>query len=84
MRLIPKHLDMAAAAIRVVLPLEYPADGILRRFFRDHHLLGVQERAFVAETVFGLLRHRLFSGANCRISYAACAAVGISGQISWH
>ena len=60
MRLIPEHLDMAAAAIRVVLPLEYPADGILRRFFRDHHLLGVQERAFVAETVFGLLRHRLF------------------------
>ncbi len=60
MRLIPEHLDIAAAAIRAVLPLEYPADGILRRFFRDHHLLGVQERAFVAETVFGLLRHRLF------------------------
>lgn len=60
MRLIPEHLEMATAAIRAVLPLEYPADGILRRFFRDHRALGGQDRAFVAETVFGLLRHRLF------------------------
>ncbi|MEO8991648.1 MAG: RsmB/NOP family class I SAM-dependent RNA methyltransferase [Nitrosospira sp.] len=60
MRLTPAHLDMATAALRAVLPLEHPADSILRHFFRENPTLGVKDRAFVAETVFGILRHRFF------------------------
>ena len=60
MRLTPAHLDMATAALRAVLPLEHPADSILRHFFRENPTLGVNDRAFVAETVFGILRHRFF------------------------
>jgi len=60
MHLTPFQLDAAVVAIRTVLPLEYPADAILRRFFRENPMLGAQDRAFIAETVFGILRHRFF------------------------
>ncbi|MCX7183876.1 MAG: RsmB/NOP family class I SAM-dependent RNA methyltransferase [Nitrosospira sp.] len=60
MRLTPAHLDMAVAALRAVLPLEHPADAILRHFFRDSPELGVNDRAFITEIVFGILRHRFF------------------------
>lgn len=60
MQLTPFQLDAAVVALRTVLPLEYPADGILRHFFRENPLLGGQDRAFIAETVFGILRHRFF------------------------
>lgn len=60
MQLTPFQLDASIIAIRTVLPLEYPADAILRRFFRENPLLGGQDRAFIAETVFGILRHRFF------------------------
>ena len=60
MQLIPFQLDAVVTAIRTVLPLEYPADAILRRFFRENPMLGAQDRAFIAETVFGILRHRFF------------------------
>jgi 16S rRNA (cytosine967-C5)-methyltransferase len=60
MRLTPAHLEAATAALRAVLPLEYPADSILRRFFRENSELGVNDRAFIAEAVFGILRHRFF------------------------
>jgi 16S rRNA (cytosine967-C5)-methyltransferase len=51
---------MAIAALRAVLPLEHPADAILRHFFRDSPELGVNDRAFITEIVFGILRHRFF------------------------
>ena len=60
MQLTPFQLDAVVVALRTVLPLEYPADGILRHFFRENPLLGGQDRAFIAETVFGILRHRFF------------------------
>ncbi len=60
MPLTPFQLDSAVVAIRTVLPLEYPADAILRHFFRENPMLGAQDRAFIAETVFGILRHRFF------------------------
>lgn len=60
MQLTPFQLDAAVVALRTVFPLEYPADGILRHFFRENPLLGGQDRAFIAETVFGILRHRFF------------------------
>ncbi|MDV6340520.1 RsmB/NOP family class I SAM-dependent RNA methyltransferase [Nitrosomonas sp. Is35] len=60
MHLTPPQLDAAIVAMRTVLPLEYPADAIMRRFFRENPMLGGQDRAFIAETVFGILRHRFF------------------------
>ncbi len=51
---------MTTAALRAVLPLDFPADLSLRKFFRDNPKLGANERAFIAETVFGILRHRFF------------------------
>ncbi|HQX13230.1 MAG TPA: RsmB/NOP family class I SAM-dependent RNA methyltransferase [Nitrosomonas sp.] len=60
MPLISSQLSAAIAAMRALLPLEYPADAIIRRFFRDNAILGVQDRAFIAEVVFGVLRHRFF------------------------
>ncbi|MCB1937038.1 MAG: RsmB/NOP family class I SAM-dependent RNA methyltransferase [Nitrosomonas sp.] len=53
-------LDKTVIALRAVLPLEYPADAILRRFFKENSKLGAKDRAFIAETVFGILRHRFF------------------------
>jgi len=35
-----------------------PADAVLSRYFRAHPRLGQHDRAFVAETVFGVLRRR--------------------------
>lgn len=60
MSLILSQLNATIAAMRALLPLEFPADAIIRRFFRDNAILGVQDRAFVAEVVFGILRHRFF------------------------
>src|SRR6185437_7952256 len=60
MRLTPAHLDTTTAALRAVLPLEHPADSILRRFFRENPKLGAGDRAFIAEAIFGILRHRFF------------------------
>jgi 16S rRNA (cytosine967-C5)-methyltransferase len=51
---------MATAALRAVLPLKFPADAILRNFFRENPKLGATDRAFCAETIFGILRHRFF------------------------
>ncbi len=60
MQLTPFQLDAVVVALRTILPLEYPADAILRNFFRENPMLGAQDRALIAETVFGILRHRFF------------------------
>ncbi len=60
MQLISAQLSAATTAIRTVLTMEYPADAVLRRFFRENPLLGANDRAFVAETVFGILRHKYY------------------------
>jgi 16S rRNA (cytosine967-C5)-methyltransferase len=48
----------ATDALREVIPLTAPADVALSRFFRAHPELGSRDRAFVAASVFGVLRHR--------------------------
>lgn len=60
MHLTSFQLEATITALRTVLPLEYPADAILRRFFKENPALGAHDRAFIAETVFGILRHRFF------------------------
>ena len=57
MRLTLYQVDMAIAALRAVQQLKGPADGALRNFFRENHKLGVNDRAFIADNVFGVLRH---------------------------
>jgi len=52
------RLELVVLALRAILPLEHPADTTLRYFFKNERL-GSNERALVAETVFGVLRHRL-------------------------
>lgn len=41
-----------------LLKFSGPADETLSRYFREHRQLGQQERAFVAEAVFAVLRRR--------------------------
>jgi len=50
-------LGPAIEALERVLDFSRPADVQLSGFFRDAHKLGQRERAFVAELVYGVLRH---------------------------
>ncbi|MFZ2542262.1 MAG: RsmB/NOP family class I SAM-dependent RNA methyltransferase [Gallionella sp.] len=52
------RLDLVVQALRTILPLAHPADTTLRYFFKNERI-GSNERELVAETVFGVLRHRL-------------------------
>ncbi len=58
------RLDLVILALRTILPLEHPADTTLRYFFKNERI-GSNERALVAETAFGVLRHRLLLEAAC-------------------
>ncbi|MFI4922656.1 MAG: RsmB/NOP family class I SAM-dependent RNA methyltransferase [Burkholderiales bacterium] len=60
MSLTAARLDMAVAAWHMVAPLKEPADNLLSRHFRNHHELGIHDRSFIADTLFGMLRHRRF------------------------
>ncbi|MBI5918007.1 MAG: RsmB/NOP family class I SAM-dependent RNA methyltransferase [Nitrosomonadales bacterium] len=59
MLLTEYRLDLVIQALRAVMPLAHPADAALSYFFRSERT-GSSERALIAETVFGVLRHRLF------------------------
>ncbi|HEY8252638.1 MAG TPA: SAM-dependent methyltransferase, partial [Burkholderiales bacterium] len=58
MRITRAVLAHARAALSMILRFEAPADQCLSRYFRDHRNLGQSERAFVAETVFAVLRRK--------------------------
>jgi 16S rRNA (cytosine967-C5)-methyltransferase len=64
MLLTEYRLDLVVQALRAILPLVHPADASLRYFFQAERI-GSNERALVAETVFGVLRHRLFLEHSC-------------------
>ena len=69
----PSQLTAALDALRAVLAFRHPADAVLSHFFREHRQLGQQDRAFVAESVFGVLRRKLLldylsEGATLRMS----------------
>jgi 16S rRNA (cytosine967-C5)-methyltransferase len=51
-------LAHARAALSRCLRFDAPADQLLSRYFRDHRNLGQNDRAFVAETVFAVLRRK--------------------------
>jgi 16S rRNA (cytosine967-C5)-methyltransferase len=57
-RLTRGLLRHAEAALADLLQFSGPADEHLSRYFREHRELGQQDRAFVAETVFAVLRRK--------------------------
>ncbi len=58
------RLELVIQALRAVLPLAHPADAALSHHFRSERT-GSGERALIAETVFGILRHRAFLELAC-------------------
>jgi 16S rRNA (cytosine967-C5)-methyltransferase len=58
MRATPALVGHAEAALAELLEFSRPADQALSGFFRRHRNLGQQDRAFVAESVFAVLRRK--------------------------
>jgi len=48
----------ASSVLDAMLQFAAPADQVLSGYFREHRQLGQHERAFVAETAFGVLRRK--------------------------
>jgi 16S rRNA (cytosine967-C5)-methyltransferase len=59
-------LDLVIQALHTALKMEHPADAVLRYFFQAERI-GANERSLVAETLFGVLRHRLFLEHGCTL-----------------
>jgi len=51
-------LAHARSALAVLLELSRPADRALSDYFRAHHSIGRRDRAFIADTAFGVLRRK--------------------------
>ena len=58
MKLTHALLAHAGAALARILRFDAPADQLLSAYFRQHRNLGQHDRAFVAETVFAVLRRK--------------------------
>lgn len=56
---IAPGLDLAPAieALGLLLDLAHPADAQLSAFFRNYPNFGARDRSFIAEAVYGVLRH---------------------------
>ncbi len=87
MRLTRATLAHAAAALDMMLSFSGPADEALSAYFRRHPELGPQERAFVAEAAFAVLRRRpsleaAAGGASPAdmVAAAAMRVLGFSGR----
>lgn len=76
-------LRHAAAVLSKLLEFSAPADDALSRYFREHHELGPQERAFVAESAFAVLRRRrsleAAAGSSAPEALVAAAAMRVLG-----
>lgn len=56
MSINPNLFRLACVALADVMQKSGPADAKLSAFFREHRELGNKERAFVAESVYGVIR----------------------------
>ncbi len=56
----PNLIRQAAVVLSNLLEFSSPADAKLSEFFRNNRDLGTKERAFVAESVYGVLRRLRF------------------------
>ncbi|MER2506879.1 MAG: RsmB/NOP family class I SAM-dependent RNA methyltransferase, partial [Azonexus sp.] len=84
-RFTPALFAHAEAVLGQLLRFEYPADAVVSRYFRDHHQLGHADRAFVAETVFAVLRRGRSIEARCagRFSDRARLLVALAVTRGW-
>ena len=87
MRPTPALLVHAESALVELLTFSRPADQALSVYFRSHRELGQQDRAFIAETVFAVLRRKrsleIAAGSAAPHALAIAALVrvfGISGR----
>jgi 16S rRNA (cytosine967-C5)-methyltransferase len=83
----PALLAHAESALVELLAFSRPADQALSAYFRSHRELGQQDRAFIAETVFAVLRRKrsleMAAGSAAPHALAIAALVrvfGISGR----
>jgi 16S rRNA (cytosine967-C5)-methyltransferase len=60
MRIYPIHVHNAAALTAEIVDGNLAADSHLERFFRAHRNMGGRDRSFVADAVYGCLRHRRY------------------------
>ena len=51
-------MNTAIEVLGNVVRFEHPADAVLSRYFREHPALGQKDRGLIAESVFGVLRHK--------------------------
>jgi 16S rRNA (cytosine967-C5)-methyltransferase len=56
----PNLLRQAAMLLNDMLSFDKPADAKMSEFFRDNRDLGNKERAFIAESVYGVIRRLRF------------------------
>ena len=61
----PALFAHAEAVLGQLLRFDHPADAVVSRYFREHRQLGHADRAFVAETVFAVLRRGRSIEARC-------------------
>lgn len=73
MLLTEYRLDLVIQALRNALKMEHPADAVLRHFFQAERI-GSNERSLVAETLFGVLRHRLLLEYGCTLDKGQATA----------
>lgn len=52
------QIDAATEALTRALKLDRPADAVLHDFFREHRGAGARDRAFIADSVYGVLRRK--------------------------
>ena len=64
-RFTPALFAHAEAVLGQLLNFDHPADAVVSRYFRGHRELGHADRAFVAETVFAVLRRGRSLEARC-------------------
>lgn len=87
MRITRATLAHSARVLSKLLEFSGPADETLSRYFREHKQLGQQERAFIAEAVFAVLRRRRSleaAAGNCvpeaLVAAAAMRVLGLSAR----
>ena len=54
----PSNFHDAAELLKIILEGTLPADAQMDRYFRARREMGVRDRGFVAETVYGCLREK--------------------------
>ena len=84
-RFTPALFTHAEAVLGQLLRFDYPADAVVSRYFREHRQLGHADRAFVAETVFAVLRRGRSIEARCagKLSDRARLLVALGVTRGW-